>query len=107
MEVFAEFFAFFFGFQRAISMLLSRALAVRPSFSALFQPHLKPYQGLYHLLGPAHPKNLDFVWLSQHICKYAEILSKNLKKILISKIVHKKHNFHFNDQKSKNLQNIV
>ena len=70
----------FFWFQRAISMLLSRALVMGPIFSALVQPTLKPHKGLYHLLGPAHPKNLDFVWFSQHFCKYAEILSKNMKK---------------------------
>ena len=51
----------FFWFQRAISMLLSRALVMGPIFSALVQPTLKPHKGLYHLLGPAHPKNLDFV----------------------------------------------
>ena len=55
----------------------------------------------------AHPKNLDFEWFSQHFCKYAEILSKNMKKNLISKILYKKYNFHFNDQKSKNLYNMV
>ena len=59
-----------------ISMLLSRAIQVRPRNSAPVYPNLKPHLGLYSVRTRAHPKKSTFVHnlLNKH--KYAEILSR-------------------------------